>query len=143
MRNVFGNINFELFYDIADDLYFELVTQNISLSYGSDSYFQLYAKHTSKWVDSGIYKQTVADAFQESGEHLLYNSTQTFEDFIDEMYEEFGFEEIYEAAFPYLYIPTYDALITQGNDVLQSADIVRMTTDYMRYLACYYHTSPL
>ena len=134
MRNVFGNINFDLFYDIAEDLYYELVTQNISLSYGSDTYFELYAKHTARWVDSGVYKQSVADAFQESGEHLIYNSSQSLEDFIDEVYDEFRFEDVYEQAFPYLYIPTYTALMTQGYAVLSSTDITRMTTNYMRYL---------
>ena len=136
MSNVFGNINLELGFDIAGNLYFELVTQNISMAFQNDGYFELYAEHTAKWVESGIYKQTVVEAFKESGEHLMYNnSTQTLEDFIDEIYDEFHFEEVFDLAFPHLYIPTYDILIEQGYDVLQSTDIVRMTTDYMRYLA--------
>lgn len=132
LNYLFENIQYDLFFDLADDLYYEIVERDISMAFGSERYFQEFEKHTEKWLKSGSYKQLVADAFKASGEYVTYNGTQTFEEFIDDVYNEFGFEKLYNDAFPIIYNLTYSALFTQGYATVSSLDRTRMTTDYMR-----------
>ena len=132
LTEIHGNIVLDLALDLADDLFHEVVTKNISMRVGSERYFEEYVKHTKKWLDSGIYKQRVAKAFKESGEYLMYNSTQTFEEFINKIYDEFGLEQIYNDEFPLIYNLTYNKLLTQGYVAVNTTDIGRMTTDYIR-----------
>ena len=132
LNYLYGNIQYDLFYELADDLYSEIVTKTSSMAFGSERYFQEFEKHTEKWLDSGAYKHLVADAFSASGEYVEYNVTQTFEEFIDDVYNVFGFENLFHDAFPIIYNLTYGTLLTQGYVTLNSIDVVRMTTDYMR-----------
>ena len=101
------------------------------MAFGSERYFQEFENYTENWVDSGAYKLLVAEAFNESGEYVKYNDTQNFKEFIDDVYYEFGFEQLYNDAFPMIYNLTYNTLLTQGYDI-SSFDLARMTTDYMR-----------
>ena len=132
LNYIYGNILYDLFFDLADDLYYEIVTWNSSMAFGSKRYYQEFEKHTVKWLDSGAYKQLVADAFNASGEYVTYSDTQTFEEFIDDVYNKFGFENLFDDAFPTIYNQTYRILVTQGYVTINSVDITRMTTDYMR-----------
>ena len=134
MSGIYGNMLFDLALDLADDLYYEVYEHTLSMEVGSEKYFQEYAKHTQKWLDSDVYRQKVAMAFNDSGGggYRTYNGTQTFEDFVDDVYDEFGFEELFIDIFPLIYNETYDALVTQGYVTINSVDHVGMTTDYMR-----------
>ena len=129
---LYENIQYDLFFDLADDLYYEIVIRNTSMAFGSERYFQEFEKHTEKWLDSGVYKQIVAAAFNASDEYVKYNGSQTFEEFIDDVYHEFGFEKLFNDAFPIIYNLTYNTLLTQGYVTISSVDLRRMTTDYMR-----------
>ncbi|XP_072014352.1 uncharacterized protein [Amphiura filiformis] len=132
MDDIFGHMQFELFYSLADDLYYEKVLGVVSYAPESERYWKEYNHYAEHWVTSGAYKQKVARAFTETEEYLPHLlSNQTFDDFIDYVYEEFGFVDLYFTAFPILYGATYDLLSLYGNETNANADKVRMVTDYM------------
>ncbi|XP_072014353.1 uncharacterized protein [Amphiura filiformis] len=132
MDDIFGHMQFELFYSLANDLYYEKVLGVVSYAPKSERYWKEYNHYAELWVTSGAYKQKVAIAFTETEEYLPHlQSNQTFDDFIDYVYEEFGFVDLYFTAFPILYEVTYDLLSYYGNETNANADKVRMVTDYM------------
>ncbi len=132
MDDIYGNMQFELFYGIGDSLYFEIVLSAISFALGGDLYWQEYLKYSELWLESGLYKQKVAQAFEQTGEHLPYLGNQTFDEFIDFTYVDFSFEELHHMAFPVLYQSVYDLLLLYGHDINLNKDKIKMSTDFMR-----------
>ena len=132
LNRIYENILFDLVFLLGDALYYEIETESLSLAVGSERYIEEFAKHIDNWINSGVYKQKIAEAFKEGDEYQNYNSTQPFEEFMENIYDEFGFEKSFNDTFLVLYNQTYGTLLHHGYIAVGSIDPVSITMDYMR-----------
>ncbi|XP_072051796.1 uncharacterized protein [Amphiura filiformis] len=130
--DIFVSMQYLVYVELAEDLFYQIYLGNVNYAPGGERYWQEYFKNEKHWVTSGVYKQVVAQAFKDTGEYLPHLGNQTFDEFIDDVYEEFGFEQAYFNAFPLIYTATYDMLTLYGNEVNLNNDRSVLLTEYMR-----------
>ena len=142
--SVYFNVLFNIFYDVYLNQYSIAVgsetyrrLSSYSIAVGSETYWRLRSSYAETYIQSGFYKQSLANAFLQSGEYMdavnhSDNGKQSFDEFVDAMYEGYGFEDVYFALFEYIYEDMYAMVIRHGELVLETNDLKDVATDRMR-----------
>ena len=139
IENIYEFIPYDIMDAMSDRLLYDVMADSLNEDFGAESYaeyiglgseFYLEQLRLSQemYVDSGALRQLLQIG--------LYNRTDepVNEDYVDQVYQEFGFDEGFVAGFNFTYNKVYELMKTTAiNDVLPTADFVVDITDYMRY----------
>lgn len=133
MNDIFGNIQFDLFLGLPNNVYDELLipNSNYTMAPGSARYWSAHAHFTDKYITSGVYKQSFANALLDYGVSPNGMNGQSFEELVDSLYEDFYLEVGFYLAFGSIYNETYTLIIQQANYVSSTSDLTAIATDFM------------
>ena len=142
MNYVFGNIQYELFVIFSDSAFYEIFEWHIENTLNIENithidFNEVYTSMLVKYLfagsgNRGRFKQSLADAFEDSGECPYPAGTEAFDDFIDYIYDDYQYIRGFYEAFHSLYFSTWDLVNSRAEDVAIDNDIVEITTQYMR-----------
>ena len=137
MMVVYGNIQYELFlsftnvafYDVMSALDAEMV---FSENHTNPDFEEEYLKAADKYLFSGRFKQSLVNAFTYSGESPYGVDTESFDNFVDEIYDDFELWNSFRDTFQDIYISCEDIVWTKGVEIATNNDVIEITTQYMR-----------
>ena len=137
MMDVLGNIQFELFLSFTDVAFYDLMSafdeeMVFSENFTNPDFEEEYLKAADKYLFSGRFKQCLVKAILYSGESPYDEDTDSFDNFIDEVYDNFEFWNGFREAFQDIYNSCQEIVWTKGLQVATNNDLIEITTQYMR-----------
>ncbi|XP_072013951.1 uncharacterized protein [Amphiura filiformis] len=128
MKEIFGDIEFEIFLTLCGQSYEYLVLNEGDLSPGSDSYKMMFDTKEDEYILSGVFLDVFTKAFAEASDVPLDDAKNIAED----IYGDFGVEKAFSDTFNVIYNESLFEIQTFAETLMETVDYSAMATDYMR-----------
>ena len=140
LMDVFGNVQYEIFrsfinvafYVVMSDMDEEPSMGSFTGNYSFPDFEEEYLKAADKYLFSGQFKQSLAGAFADSGESPYADDTENFDNFIDEVYDDFEVWNGFRETFQDIYEGCQEVVWAKGVEIATTNDVIEITTQYMR-----------
>ncbi|XP_072051789.1 uncharacterized protein [Amphiura filiformis] len=130
LQNTFLSMQYDLFLELATYATKQVQDEKMNgVKFNSTSYIGTLSKTYMEW-----YGKQFKLRFGESLKHEYHSKAQnvSFVQFVDNVYEEYNIESVFNNTFQEVSQITYEMLLTTGRKIIESTDLRSLITQYLR-----------